>query len=444
MKERGHFLPHRAVVKLESVTTPMRPVFDASCRMGRAPSLNDCLFKGENFILLIPEVLLRFREKSVGFTADIRKAFQMIIVEVPDRNFLRFLWWKDESMNEIAEYRHARVPFGVTCSPFILGAVLEHHLMILPEELKIMGGKLLSSFYVDNCVGSEDTVEGYYEFRRTATEVLKEACMELRMWTSNVDEITESSTRVDSVLGLKWDKVEDTLFVDTVKIKPPEKVTKRTVLSTLQQVFDPIGFTSPFVIPIKILLQRTWMKKHKWDEQLPEDDVKLFFKWCEQLKKLELVRIPRVVTVGNCERSSWSLHTFGDASRSAYAAVVYLRVESECKVSVQLLAVKSRVSPIGCATIPRLELLGSLIGSRLASMVKKALSLEVKEYYWTDSTTVLAWIRRNDQWGTFVGNRINEILNRTSANNWKYVPGEQNPVDLHTRGCSVEELIDLI
>lgn len=38
-----HYLPHRPVVK-DNTTTPVRPVFDASCRAGRAPSLNDCLF----------------------------------------------------------------------------------------------------------------------------------------------------------------------------------------------------------------------------------------------------------------------------------------------------------------------------------------------------------------------------------------------------------------
>ncbi|XP_024868362.1 uncharacterized protein LOC112452400 [Temnothorax curvispinosus] len=54
---RGHYLPHRPVVKPESLTTPIRPVFDASCKDGRAPSLNECLAKGPNLTELLPTVL---------------------------------------------------------------------------------------------------------------------------------------------------------------------------------------------------------------------------------------------------------------------------------------------------------------------------------------------------------------------------------------------------
>lgn len=49
-----HYIPHRSVYKPESKTTPIRPVFDASCKVGRCPSLNDCLEKGPNLLELIP------------------------------------------------------------------------------------------------------------------------------------------------------------------------------------------------------------------------------------------------------------------------------------------------------------------------------------------------------------------------------------------------------
>lgn len=68
-----HYLPHRPIFK-DSVTTPVRPAFDASCKVGRHPSLNDCLYKGPNHIEQLPDVLMRFRAKKVGALADIRKA----------------------------------------------------------------------------------------------------------------------------------------------------------------------------------------------------------------------------------------------------------------------------------------------------------------------------------------------------------------------------------
>lgn len=61
-----HYLLHRPVYK-DSATTPIRPVFDASCKTGRHPSLNDCLETGINDVQLIPELILQFREGAVGF-----------------------------------------------------------------------------------------------------------------------------------------------------------------------------------------------------------------------------------------------------------------------------------------------------------------------------------------------------------------------------------------
>jgi len=64
--EEGHYLLHKPIVKEASLTTKMRPVFNASTREVRSPSLNDCLEEGPNLIELLPVVLLRFRERRVG------------------------------------------------------------------------------------------------------------------------------------------------------------------------------------------------------------------------------------------------------------------------------------------------------------------------------------------------------------------------------------------
>ncbi|GFW01934.1 uncharacterized protein TNCV_3029031 [Trichonephila clavipes] len=85
-----HYLPHRPVVKLDSATTKIRPVFDASAREKGKPSLNDYLYKGVNLIELIPDILDRFRIYPVRIVADIEKAFLMLSVAPKDRGYLRF------------------------------------------------------------------------------------------------------------------------------------------------------------------------------------------------------------------------------------------------------------------------------------------------------------------------------------------------------------------
>jgi len=104
---------------------------------------------------------------------------------------------------------------------------------------------------------------------------------------------------------------------------------------------------------------------------------------------------------------------------------------------------KSRVAPIKSISIPRLELLGCLIGARLANSVQSALKLDgVKHYFWTDSSTALAWIKKSEQWGTFVSNRTEEIGKRTNIEDWRHVPGCKNPADLPSRGCTTVQLFE--
>ena len=66
--------------------------------------------------------------------------------------------------------------------------------------------------------------------------------------------------------------------------------------------------------------------------------------------------------------------------------------------------------------IPRLELLAANIGSRLANTVIEALDLEdISKKFWSDSTTILAWIQRQSPWNLYVFNRVKEIKKSTSC-----------------------------
>jgi hypothetical protein len=85
---------------------------------------------------------------------------------------------------------------------------------------------------------------------------------------------------------------------------------------------------------------------------------------------------------------------------------------------------KSKVAPIKPATIPSLELMGYTIAARLTESAKKAMDMEYfAVHYWGDSSTALAWIRRNDEWGTYLGNRVKEILKLSKAGEWRQVTG---------------------
>lgn len=72
----------------------------------------------------------------------------------------------------------------------------------------------------------------------------------------------------------------------------------------------------------------------------------------------------------------------------------------------------------------------------------KAMDLTyVSKTFWTDSSTVLSWLRRGLQWSRFVWNRIEEIKSLTEVHDWRHVPGVLNPADLPSRGCTIAQLI---
>jgi len=79
----------------------------------------------------------------------------------------------------------------------------------------------------------------------------------------------------------------------------------------------------------------------------------------------------------------------------------------------------------------------------MADTVKKALGLEeVPTVYWSDSTTGLSRIRRDEDWGSFVGNRVREVLKISKKENWRHVPDKINPANLSSIGCSLAKLVE--
>ena len=75
------------------------------------------------------------------------------------------------------------------------------------------------------------------------------------------------------------------------------------------------------------------------------------------------------------------------------------------------MASKTKVAPLHSISIPRLELMGAILGNRLANSVVNALSTEIKSItFWTDSANVLWWIPGYSRaFKPFVANRVGEI-----------------------------------
>ncbi|GIY98474.1 uncharacterized protein CEXT_502381 [Caerostris extrusa] len=221
---------------------------------------------------------------------------------------------------------------------------------------------------------------------------------ELRCWAHTGTKHSETQ----NVLGLKWDTETDELYCVSPETDMgiSDNISKRKLLSIVNSIYDPIGFTSPATLLPKLLLQEAW-------------------RYCMEISKKA------------------TLHIFTDASAHGYACCSFLRCEDEGEVKVSLISAKARVAPVQRPTIPRLELLGAAIGARIASTILEALDLPLKTYFWT----VLGWITNTESWNTFVGNRVKEIRELTKVEDWRFVPGDVNPADLPSRSCNWFELL---
>ena len=85
---------------------------------------------GPTFGQSIFDILVRFRPHRVVVAGDTERAFLMLSMNVEDRGALRFLWVRDveEESPELVTYRFTCVAFGVSSSPFLLNATIQHHM----------------------------------------------------------------------------------------------------------------------------------------------------------------------------------------------------------------------------------------------------------------------------------------------------------------------------
>ena len=120
------YIPHRPVIKMDGLTTTkIRPVFNCSLKVGKAPSLNEAAFPGIEFINNLLSLLLYFRTNNKVVLADIMKAsLQIRLADDSDKN--RFCFFRKVE-GKFIPYRYNTIIFRFVSSPFILNYILQYH-----------------------------------------------------------------------------------------------------------------------------------------------------------------------------------------------------------------------------------------------------------------------------------------------------------------------------
>ncbi|XP_057381572.1 uncharacterized protein LOC130704107 [Daphnia carinata] len=465
------YLPHHPVIRQDKTTTKIRPVFDGAAKSKFGPSLNDVLETGPNLNPDLLAVLMRFRLNRIAWIADIEKAFLNIALHPEDSEAVRFLWVTEPetSGSPLVAYKWKRVPFGLSSSPFLLRVTLNKHLDGMEPLYSTTVKQLKEQIYVDDYLGGADSIPTAKNRIQETKAIFQEAKLNMRSWVTNdktlrkflsekglINPIVKIFTQKleegqPKVLGIRWDTESDTFQFDPAPIieaatELGDLVTKRNILRISARVFDPIGFLAPTTLLLKIIYQKLWEAEIDWDVEAPPEIAQTWITAMTGLNEFAKLKIPR--WIGHSKRviQSAEIHVFGDASEAAYGAVAYARLQTKNnETSIHFLASKTKVAPLPKkkVTLPRLELLGSLLAARLGEKLKNFLHTESwRTIFWTDSLVALGWIRGDpNRWKPFVRNQVEAIRKLSGVSWWRHCPGIHNPADLASRGAPASALV---
>ena len=452
------YLPHHPVVN-PNKPGKVRRVLNGAAKFHGA-SLKS-LLTGPDLLQNLIYVLLRFRQHPFAVSADIEGMFLQVEVLPCDQPSLRFLWREDPTSNVVV-HQYTRHIFGAkdspTCANYALQRTARDNAKEYPEAAKAV----LENFYMDNYLDSVESPERALIRLKELVHLFHLGGFKLTKFVSNVPDLADRidgsaqsteprvifSSKEESmhVLGLKWDHNNDTLVVSRGTYSTITKsLTQRLVLSLVSKVYDPIGLVAPFTVGARLILKDIWrVNGQRWDDELPKDTVDRFLARCIELPRLAEITIPRSFFSGPFQHLE--LHMFGYSSQDVFSAVGFLRAQITCTsgeniTELAFVLVKARVAPMKVMKAPQLELQAVLLAARLKREICRALTVTVdKAFMGTDSTIVLQWINSTNKHPIFIANRVSEILENTSVDQWNHVATCDNPADAGTRGMFAEVL----
>ncbi|XP_063909631.1 uncharacterized protein LOC135127182 [Zophobas morio] len=449
-----YVMPHHCVQKETSSTTKVRVVFNGSSSDSNGTTLNQQLLPGPKLQKDLSHILMNFRLHAIAVTADIQQMYRQIWLN-PKQRYLQHIFWRPDPASNVQEYELKTVTYGLAPSAYLAQRVLLQLVEDEGHEFPLAVQAITESTYVDDIAHGASTVEEAKSLQLQLANLLNRGGFQLRKWASNdpiaLDHVPEqhresplnfsSDDPSIKILGLRWDPRSDTFTYYVQEFD--SQVTKRTVLSYIARIFDPMGWLSPIVFWAKHFLQQIWISKVGYDDILPPSLSEAWGRFSSQMRCLRAFKIPRYILQS---LPRLLLVGFSDASSKGYSACIYLHAyDSSSTCSNYLLKAKNKVAPLKTLTIPRLELCGALLLSRLLRDVIKSLKAVRFEnvHLYTDSQIVLAWLHTSPHLlKTYVANRVVRTLEHTSLHQWAHTVSNQNSADFASRGLFPEEIMD--
>lgn len=171
---------------------------------------------------------------------------------------------------------------------------------------------VMRDFYVDDGLKSLPTVEKAISLLQRTRDALANSNLRLHKIAANRKEVLEAfptqdhaknlknldfesdSVPMQRSLGLLWDLSKDRFTFEVSDESKP--FTRRGVLSTINSLYDPLGFVAPVTIQGKSILRELTAENGDWDAPLPPEMEESWTQWKDSLKDLPNMTIPRAYT----------------------------------------------------------------------------------------------------------------------------------------------------
>lgn len=463
----GYFIPWRIVHNEGSVSTPCRMVFDASSKTPGGESLNGVLAKGQNKLVKLHHLLMRFRKNPAAFSADISMAYNGTQIKPEFFKFQKYLWKEDlDEKNPTVVMYVITLIYGVKPSGNQCQASLEKladHFISSGQHLEA-AEVLKNDIYVDDLMSSQDSLEDCYLVATGLATILQQARMNVKAFSfsgQEPEEVVSPDGQHVGVGGYLWQPLEDLIILDiglprlgkAKRGKLPEPITgdfgqalkenftRRVVTGVVARVFDPLGLATPITAKLKIDLHHLCQHKLDWDDAVPLENLDTWVANMALIQELKTVPFKRAIIPEDAVKPVVDLIVAVDASECMGVAAIYGRVaKRDGSFSCQLLVAKSKI--VTKMTIPRAEMRSAVMGAVLAKVASNNMGSSMGSMLFvTDSTVCLHWINQDDRpLQTAVRNAVIELRRFSNPADWYHVESAENVADLATRPAAVADI----
>ena len=198
------------------------------------------------------------------------KMYYAIELTPVDCDLHRFVW-RPSPDQPLQDFRMTRVTFGVSAS-FVANMSIKQNACDFALEYPQAVSAVEKSFYVDGGLTGADSVEEAIQLQSQLQHLFSRGGFLLRKWNFSeaevlrhvAPELLDSQSIPDpdeyaKTLGVQWNSGPDHFQLAVAEFPEFKNLTKHLLVSDIAKTFDVLGWFSPSIIKIKILLQHIYI-----------------------------------------------------------------------------------------------------------------------------------------------------------------------------------------